>query len=184
LLLLNTIVKGILSRKGFISFKFHITVYYQNCGRNTQRGQESGQKLIQRSDRSAAHWLAPYSLLSLLSYRTQDREARIGPTTMTWALHKTLRKCPICIFIYFNKYFFFKLDIIFIYISNIIPFPGFPSENPLYHPLFPLFTNPPIPTSWPWHYLMLGHRTFTGLRASPPTDNRLSHPLLHMQLEL
>jgi hypothetical protein len=29
---------------------------------------------------------------------------------------------------------FFLLDIFFIYISNVIPFPSFPSENPLYHP--------------------------------------------------
>jgi hypothetical protein len=36
--------------------------------------------------------------------------------------------------------FFFFLDIFFIYISNVIPFPGFPSENP--HPLSP----PPAPT--------------------------------------
>jgi hypothetical protein len=29
--------------------------------------------------------------------------------------------------------FLFLLDIFFIYISNVIPFPGFPSENPLSH---------------------------------------------------
>jgi hypothetical protein len=41
---------------------------------------------------------------------------------------------------------FLFLDIYFIYISNIIPFPGFPSENP--HPLLlPLLTNPPTPAS-------------------------------------
>ena len=28
----------------------------------------------------------------------------------------------------------FLLDIFFIYIPNVIPFPGFPSENPLSHP--------------------------------------------------
>ena len=31
--------------------------------------------------------------------------------------------------------FFFLLDIFFIYISNVIPFPGFPSENPLSPPV-------------------------------------------------
>ena len=36
----------------------------------------------------------------------------------------------------------FLLDIFFIYISNAIPFPGFPSENPLSHPLFYLFCLP------------------------------------------
>ena len=30
-------------------------------------------------------------------------------------------------------FFIFLLDIFFIYISNVIPFPGFPSENPLFH---------------------------------------------------
>jgi hypothetical protein len=29
---------------------------------------------------------------------------------------------------------FFPLDILFIYISSVIPFPGFPSRNPLSHP--------------------------------------------------
>ena len=39
-----------------------------------------------------------------------------------------------------------------------------------YHPL-PLLPNPPTPTSWPWHSPILGHRTFTGPRASPPIDD-------------
>jgi hypothetical protein len=37
--------------------------------------------------------------------------------------------------------------------------------------------------SWPWHSPILGHRTFTGHRASPPTDDQLGHPLLYIQLE-
>ena len=44
----------------------------------------------------------------------------------------------------------------------------------------------PQPThshSWPWHSPILGHRTFTGPRASPPIDDQLGHPLLHIQLE-
>jgi hypothetical protein len=41
----------------------------------------------------------------------------------------------------------------------------------------------PTPASWAWHSPILGHRTFTGPRASPPIDDRLGHPLLHMQLE-
>ena len=61
------------------------------------------------------------------------------------------------------------LDIYIIYISNVIPFPGFPSENPLSHPPA-LLTNTPIPTSWPWYSPTLGHRTFIGPRVSPPTD--------------
>ena len=42
----------------------------------------------------------------------------------------------------------------------------------------PLFTNPSIPASWPWHSLTLGHRAFTGPSwVSPPVD--VGHPLLH-----
>jgi hypothetical protein len=72
---------------------------------------------------------------------------------------------------------FFLLDIFFIYISNIIPFPGFPSEKhpaPLTSP-FPLLTNPPTPTFWPWHSPTLEHRPFIGQRASPGIDVRLGH---------
>jgi hypothetical protein len=32
----------------------------------------------------------------------------------------------------------FLLDIFFIYLSNVIPFPGFPSENSLSNPPMPL----------------------------------------------
>jgi hypothetical protein len=42
----------------------------------------------------------------------------------------------------------------------------------------PLLTKPPTPTSWPQQSPMLGHRTFTGSRASPPTDDQLGRPLL------
>jgi hypothetical protein len=34
-----------------------------------------------------------------------------------------------------------------------------------------------------WHSPILGHRTFTGPRASPPIDDRLGHPQLHIHLE-
>ena len=41
------------------------------------------------------------------------------------------------------------LDIFYIYISNVIPFPRFPSEtSPILSPL-PLLTNPPTPTPCP-----------------------------------
>jgi hypothetical protein len=77
----------------------------------------------------------------------------------------------------------FLLNILFIYISNVIPFPSFPSKNPLSPPLYPLLTNPPTPTSWPWHFRTLGHRAFKGPRDSSPIDDRLGQSLLHMQLE-
>jgi hypothetical protein len=47
----------------------------------------------------------------------------------------------------------------------------------------PLLPNSPPPTSWPWHSPILDNRTFTRTRASPPIDDRLGYPLLHMQLE-
>ena len=53
---------------------------------------------------------------------------------------------------------------------------------PLTHPL-PLLTNLLNPTFWPWHSPTLGHRTFTGQRASPPIDIWLGHPLWHMHLK-
>ena len=37
---------------------------------------------------------------------------------------------PPCVFCKSNNSFFFELDILFIYISNVIPFPSFPSANP------------------------------------------------------
>jgi hypothetical protein len=68
---------------------------------------------------------------------------------------------------------FFLLDIFFIYISSVIPFPGFSSEKhptPIPSPL-PLLTNPPTPNSWALHFPTLGHRAFIGQRASPPIDD-------------
>jgi hypothetical protein len=56
-----------------------------------------------------------------------------------------------------------------------IPYP-LPPPNPL-------LPNLPTPASWPRYAPILGQRTFTGPRASLPIDDRLGHPLLHMQLE-
>jgi hypothetical protein len=60
-------------------------------------------------------------------------------------------------------------NIFFICISNVIPFPGFPSGNPLFYLPTPCFCEgspspPPVstPASPPWHSPTLGHRAFTG----------------------
>ena len=89
--------------------------------------------------------------------------------------------------LFFFLDFFF--DIFFIYISNVIPFPGSP-EVPYPIPLPPppasmrVFPHLPIHSHLPpWHSPTLGHQAFTGPRASPPIDVRQDHPLLHMQLE-
>jgi hypothetical protein len=49
--------------------------------------------------------------------------------------------------LFFNIYNFLKnfLDIFFIYISNVIPFPSFPSENPLSPPPSPSSPTHPFP---------------------------------------
>ena len=62
------------------------------------------------------------------------------------------------------------------------PFLVSPLKTPYPLPL-PLLSNPHTPTSWPCNSPTLGHRTFTGPRPSPPIDDRLAHPLLHMHLE-
>jgi hypothetical protein len=46
----------------------------------------------------------------------------------------------------------------------------------------PMLPNPPTPIPGPGSPI-LGQRTFTGPRATPPIDDWLGHPLLHMQLE-
>jgi hypothetical protein len=73
------------------------------------------------------------------------------------------------------------LDNSFIYISNVISFPRFPSKNPL--------PSPPPPAPQTTHYCfldqafpILGQRTLTGGEALGPVKV-LCHPLLHMQLE-
>jgi hypothetical protein len=86
-----------------------------------------------------------------------------------------------------NSIFSLLLDIFFIYISNFMPFPGFPPKGPYSippppHP--PLWSpNPPTFASLSWHSPTLGHRAFTGPRTSPPIDVRQVHSLLHMKLE-
>jgi hypothetical protein len=77
---------------------------------------------------------------------------------------------------------FFLLDIFFIYILMLSLSQVSPLEIP--YPLLP--PTAPQPThshSRSWYSPIMGHRIFTGPRASPPIDDQLGHPLLHMQLE-
>jgi hypothetical protein len=86
------------------------------------------------------------------------------------------------IFIFFLD-FYFLLDIFFIYISNIIPFPSFPSENPL--SLSPSLCSPTHPL------LLPGPGTSLHWGIEPSQDQGpllplmidLGHPLPYMQLE-
>ena len=80
---------------------------------------------------------------------------------------------------------FLLLDIFFIYISNIIPFPSRPTPHSIPPPpaaSVRIFPHPPTPASLPWHSAILGHWAFTGPRASPPIDVCQGHPLQHMPL--
>jgi hypothetical protein len=80
-----------------------------------------------------------------------------------------------------NKYSFL-LDF-FIYTSNLILFPHFPSNpSPIPFPLS-MLTNLPTPASQSWHSPTLGHRAFTRSRASPLIDVPQGHLVLHMQLK-
>ena len=52
------------------------------------------------------------------------------------------------------------------------PFLVPPQKTPSSHSsTLALLTSPPTPTSWTWHSPTLGHRTFTGPRASSPIDS-------------
>jgi hypothetical protein len=67
------------------------------------------------------------------------------------------------------KLIHFLLDIFFLYISTVIPFPGFPSENPLPTTSYPCFYEgvPPLsPDSWPGIPLHLSIKSKPG--SKPP----------------
>jgi len=78
----------------------------------------------------------------------------------------------------------------FIYLSNVVPFPGFPNhKSPILSP-FPFFYEgvpppqpPPSLPDIPLHWGR-GDPALAGPRASPPIGAQQGHPLLHMQLEL
>jgi hypothetical protein len=66
----------------------------------------------------------------------------------------------------------------------LVPFPqnslSYPSSPSCFYEGVP---HPPTPAFPPSNSATLGHRAFTGPRASPPIDSRQGHSLLHMQLE-
>jgi hypothetical protein len=53
--------------------------------------------------------------------------------TISWGVGG-FRKLQNCVHFLFFFFLNFLLVILFIYISNVIPLPGFPSSNPLSHP--------------------------------------------------
>jgi hypothetical protein len=79
----------------------------------------------------------------------------------------------------------FILDMFFIYIRNVFPFPFPPFINSLTHPLpLPLWQCSPTqehpPAFQPWHCPILGHLPPSGPGAAPSTDVQQGHPLQHM----
>ena len=63
------------------------------------------------------------------------------------------------------------------------PLSWFPSGKLTVPSPLHLLTNVPTTPFWLWHSPTIGHRAFTGPRASPPIDVKQGHPRLHMQLE-
>jgi hypothetical protein len=118
-----------------------------------------------------------YNIINFTSISYQNASYIISPfPSLSLSSLATVFLCIIHFSFLFYQIFFFT------YISNIIPFPCPPPLKAPYSSL-PLLTNPPTPAPWPWHSPILRHKTFTGPRASPPIDDRLGLPLLHMQLE-
>jgi hypothetical protein len=81
------------------------------------------------------------------------------------------------IHIHYHSFFSFFLVILFIYIPNVIPLPGFPFLNPYTIPPLPasmrVLSDLLTPTSPSSKSPTLGHRAFTGPRAAPPIDKSI-----------
>jgi hypothetical protein len=56
----------------------HHCAYEGSLDRNSSQAGTWRQELMQMPWRDAAYWLAPHGLLRLLSYRTQDHQAKDG----------------------------------------------------------------------------------------------------------
>lgn len=88
------------------------------------------------------------------------------------------------LFLIYSSCLYFSLDI-FLYNSNVIPFPASQNNPPI---LFPspsikVFPSPTIPLPPPRHSPILGDPALAGPRTSLSTGAQQVHPLLHMQLE-
>jgi hypothetical protein len=96
---------------------------------------------------------------------------------MYWLYRRSL---GVLLILYFWR-FFFSSDILFTF--QMLSPSLVATPNPPVPSLLPLLTNPPTPASLYWHFPTLGHRAFTGPRASHHIDVQQGHPLLHMRLE-
>jgi hypothetical protein len=66
----------------FAYISISIFIIEGNQDKNSIRAGTWRQELMQRPWRSAAYWLTPHGLLSLLSYRIQNLQPRNGPTQL------------------------------------------------------------------------------------------------------
>ena len=92
--------------------------------------------------------------------------------------------CDLDCFCFFSPVYSFLLllNIFFIYISNVIPFPCLLSDTHPIPSLLHLLINLPILACLSWHSPTLGHWAFTGPRASLSIDDQPGRTLLHIQL--
>ena len=82
----------------------------------------------------------------------------------------------IVILLFVDFFQFFKLDISFIYISNVTPLPCFPSTKPLYHPPLPCFFEDALPPNYPLLPQHLSIPLHWGIK--PSQNQRTPLPLL------
>lgn len=83
-----------LGRKGFLCLTLpHHNSASKDVRNGTQAGQKPGDRRWHRGHGRVACWLAPHSLLSLLSYRTRMTSPGMAPPTTSWNLpHQSLIK--------------------------------------------------------------------------------------------
>jgi hypothetical protein len=123
-----------------------------------------------------ARWYNTLEINLVVSQKT-GHSTTWDPDTLLWAytqkcfhisqgqiLHN-VHSILIYLFIYLKFYYLFSL-FTFQLLSSFLDSPP-KNHYPNHFPL-PLLPNTPTPASRPWYSLMLGHRTFTGPRASPP----------------
>ena len=138
-----------------------------------------------------SHWLrGSYHILILGKAKAVTRRASVqgtvsgpwellhfevshGPLVWAYRGRNPIKQITKIILFLFIRYFLY-------YISNVMPFPSFPSGYPLFFPSYPYFSTHPLPISSPGiHYTGAQnlHRT-KGL-----SSHWLDYPLLHIQLE-
>jgi hypothetical protein len=159
--------------------------------------------LLVRWEDCNSHTQTPIMYLNL-GHRKENRTWRICLMGFKWSESVYILTVP---YTYLNSSWFyfslkmiynsflslhfilFLLNILFIYISNVIHFTTFTRGNTLCHLLYHclyesvlLPTHTPRPASLPRHSPILGHRPFTGIRASPAIDTWQVNSLLHKWL--